>query len=103
MRMKGRCPLLAMRSIHIPPARRTDSVCAKGRVGYARRMRIEVEQEEDGRWIAEAPQIPGAMAYGATQAEAIMKVEALVLRILADRLDHGETAPELEKVFTVAA
>lgn len=64
---------------------------------------IEVEQECDGRWIAEAPAIPGALAYGVTQAEAIAKVEALVLRILADRLDHGEMAPELEKVFTVAA
>jgi predicted RNase H-like HicB family nuclease len=66
-------------------------------------MMIEVEQEYDGRWIAEAPAIPGALAYGVTQAEAIAKVEALVLRILADRLDHGEMAPELEKVFTVAA
>lgn len=66
-------------------------------------MRIEVEQEDDGRWLAEAPEIPGALAYGGTQAEAIAKVEALVLRILADRLDQGETAPELEKVFTVAA
>ena len=66
-------------------------------------MRIELEQEEDGRWIAEAPQIPGALAYGDTQREAISKVESLVLRILADRLDHGEMAPELEKVFTVAA
>jgi predicted RNase H-like HicB family nuclease len=66
-------------------------------------MTIELEQEEDGRWIAEAPQIPGALAYGDTQREAISKVESLVLRILADRLDHGEMAPELEKVFTVAA
>ena len=64
---------------------------------------IEYEREEDGRWIAEAPQIPGALAYGDTQQEAISKVESLVLRILADRLDHGEMAPELEKVFTVAA
>ena len=66
-------------------------------------MTIELEQEDDGRWIAEAPQIPGALAYGDTKDEAISKVESLVLRILADRLDHGEMAPELEKVFTVAA
>ena len=66
-------------------------------------MKIELEQEDDGRGIAEAPQIPGALAYGDTQSEAISKVEALVLRILADRLDHGEMTPELEKVFTVAA
>jgi len=66
-------------------------------------MQIELEREEDGRWIAEAPGIPGAMAYGDTEAEAITRVEALVLRILADRLDQGETPSELDKVFTVAA
>lgn len=46
-------------------------------------MKIELEQEDDGRWIAEFPQVPGAMAYGGTQAEAIMKVEALVLQTQA--------------------
>ncbi len=66
-------------------------------------MTVEVEQETDGRWIAEIPAIPGAMVYGGTKSEAVSKVEALVLRILADRLDHGEEAPELEEVFTVAA
>jgi predicted RNase H-like HicB family nuclease len=77
--------------------------CTDRRLEYAPGMTIEVEQEMDGRWIAEAPDIPGAMVYGATQAEAVAKVEALVLRILADRLDHGEMTPGLEKVFTVAA
>jgi predicted RNase H-like HicB family nuclease len=66
-------------------------------------MRIEVEIEDDGRWIAEVPALPGAMTYGASRAEAISKVEALVLRILADRVENGEAAPELEAVFTVAA
>ncbi len=66
-------------------------------------MKIEWEQEDDGRWIAEAPAIPGALAYGITKTEAISKVEALVLRILADRLEQGEATPELEEVFTVAA
>ena len=66
-------------------------------------MKVEIEQEQDGRFIAEVPEIPGALAYGASQEEAIYKVEALVLRILADRLDHGEPSPELEGVFTVAA
>ena len=66
-------------------------------------MQIELEQEEDGRWIAEAPGIPGALAYGSTEAEAISRVEALVLRILADRLDLGEKPPELASLFTVAA
>ena len=49
-------------------------------------MKVEVEREQDGRWIAEVPVISGAMAYGATREEAVSKVEALVLRILADRL-----------------
>jgi len=66
-------------------------------------MKIEIEQEEDGRFIAEVLEIPGAMAYGASHQEAVRKVEALVLRILADRLDHGEPSPELEGVLTVAA
>lgn len=66
-------------------------------------MKIEVECEDDGRWIAEAPAIPGALAYGESRTSAIAKVEALVLRILADRLDHGEPAAEVEEVFTVSA
>lgn len=64
-------------------------------------MRVEVEQEQDGRWIAEIATIPGAMAYGVTKAEAVAKVEALVLRILADKVEHGEDAPELDRVFSV--
>jgi len=66
-------------------------------------MKVEVELEEDGRWIAEVPALPGAMAYGSSRDEAVSKVEALVLRILADRVENGEDAPELEAVFTVAA
>jgi predicted RNase H-like HicB family nuclease len=66
-------------------------------------MTIEVELESDGRFIAEVPEIPGAMAYGATQEQAIAKVEALVLRILADRLDHGDPSPQVSEVFTIAA
>ena len=66
-------------------------------------MRVEIEVEDDGRWIAEVPVLPGAMAYGSSRAEAISKVEALVLRILADRVENGEDAPELEAVFTIAA
>ena len=65
-------------------------------------MRVEVEQEQDGRWIAEIASIPGAMAYGATKAEAVAKVEALVLRILADKVEHGEATPQLAQVFSVA-
>jgi predicted RNase H-like HicB family nuclease len=64
---------------------------------------VETEPEDNGRWIAEIPQIPGAMAYGASRAEAIARVEALGLRVLAERIEHGETSPELQQVFTVAA
>ena len=53
-------------------------------------MNIEIEREEDGRWIAEVPDLPGVMTYGASRQEAIWKVKALALRALADRLEHGE-------------
>lgn len=64
---------------------------------------VETEQETDGRWIAEIAQIPGALAYGATRDEAIARVEALGLRVLAERIEQGESSPEIQKVFTVAA
>ena len=67
------------------------------------RMKIKIEREEDGRWIAEIPDLPGVMVYGTTRDQAISKAEALALRVLADRLDHGEEIPELKEVFTVAA
>lgn len=66
-------------------------------------MQVEVEREEDGRWIAEVPALPGAMAYGTSKSDAVAKVEALVLRALADKIEHGEEAPGLDRVFTVAA
>ncbi len=66
-------------------------------------LAVETEQETDGRWIAEIPQIPGALAYGADRREAIARVEALALRVLADRLEHGEMPQELKQVFSVAA
>ena len=66
-------------------------------------MRIEIEQERDGRWIAEIPDLPGAMAYGTDRSEAINRVLTLALRVLADRLEHGEKIPELDDLFQVAA
>ena len=51
---------------------------------------IEIEQEVDGRWIADVVEIPGAMAYGPTQEHAIAKAQAIALRVLAERLEHGE-------------
>ena len=64
---------------------------------------VETEQETDGRWIAEIPQIPGAMAYGNTRAEAVARAQALGLRVLAERIEHGESSPEIEQVFSVTA
>ena len=64
---------------------------------------IETEREDDGRWIAEVPLLPGALAYGATREEAILHAQAHALRILADRLEHGEAVPEVAHHFVVAA
>ncbi|MCK4515163.1 MAG: type II toxin-antitoxin system HicB family antitoxin [Spirochaetaceae bacterium] len=64
-------------------------------------MTIEIEKENDGRWIAEVPDLPGAMVYGQTRDEAVSKVEALALRSIADRLEHGETIPELKELFAI--
>ncbi len=66
-------------------------------------MRIEIDREEDGRWLTEVPDLPGVMAYGTTKEEAPSRVKALALRVLADRLEHGETVPELVEVFSIAA
>lgn len=57
------------------------------------RFNIEYEQEQDGRWIAEVVELPGVMVYGATRQEATAKVEALALRVIADRIEHGESVP----------
>jgi predicted RNase H-like HicB family nuclease len=64
---------------------------------------IELEQEEDGRWIAEVTDLPGVLAYGQTREEATAKVQALALRVLADRLEHGDAHPEMVSVSFRAA
>jgi predicted RNase H-like HicB family nuclease len=56
-------------------------------------LSIETEREADGRWIAEIPQLPGVLAYGATADDAAAKAEILALRVLAERLEHGESKP----------
>ena len=67
-------------------------------------LRIELEQEEGGRWIGEVPDLPGVLTYGKTRAEAMAGVQALALRVLADRLEHGEAVPDkLLNVSFVAA
>lgn len=64
---------------------------------------IEYEQEDDGRWLAEVLELPGALAYGKTAEEAISKVQALALRVLADRLEHGEVSSDMLDIKFAAA
>jgi predicted RNase H-like HicB family nuclease len=66
------------------------------------KLTIDLEREDDGRWIAEVPALPGVMVYGQTREEALARVEALALRVLADRLEHGEAVPELSGLFHAA-
>ena len=64
---------------------------------------IDIEREDDGRWLAEIPALPGALAYGSTREEAILHVQTLALRVLADRLEHGETVPTMGDVVVASA
>ena len=58
-------------------------------------LTLEIDREEDGRFIAEVPDLPGVLAYGDTREQAVTRAQALALRVLADRLEHGEPAPDL--------
>ena len=64
---------------------------------------VEYEREDDGRWLAEVIELPGVLAYGQTSAEAIAKAQALALRVLADRLENGDSAPEFVTISFAAA
>jgi len=64
-------------------------------------LSIETDQEEDGRWVAEVIEIPGVLTYGTTREEAIQRAKALALRVVADRLEHGEAVVELRGGFAV--
>ena len=66
-------------------------------------LRIETEREEDGRWIAAIPELPGVMTYGDSREDAICHVEALALRVIADRIEHGVAVPQMSSVFSVVA
>jgi predicted RNase H-like HicB family nuclease len=65
-------------------------------------IRVEVEQEEDGRILASVPDLPGVMAYGASEDEAIRKVKSIALLVLADMIESGEDVPEPLKVLFAA-
>ena len=65
-------------------------------------LQIELEQEDDGRWIAEIPQLPGVLAYGTSPDDAAAKAQILALRVVAERLEQGESKP-VDISITVAA
>ena len=67
------------------------------------KLTVETEQEDDGRWIAEVPDLPGVLAYGTTESEARARAQALALRVVADRLEHGEASPDLLNISFIAA
>jgi predicted RNase H-like HicB family nuclease len=63
---------------------------------------VQIEREEDGRWIGEVSELPGVLVYGVSRHEAVAKAKALAFRVLADRLEHGEEIPEIRGIFAVA-
>lgn len=67
------------------------------------KLSIEYEQEEDGRWLAEVPELPGVLVYGVSAEEAMAKAEILALRVLAERLEAGEGQPEPITISFAAA
>lgn len=66
-------------------------------------FKVEVEREDDGRWLAEVVELPGVLAYGETQETALSKVQALALSVIAERLEHGEAGPDLLSISFNAA
>ena len=67
------------------------------------KFEIECEREDDGRWLAEVPQLAGVLAYGSSRDEAMARAEILALRVLAERLEHGESGPQSISIFVAAA
>jgi predicted RNase H-like HicB family nuclease len=96
------CGGAVRRSFHDVPARTTlkgSPLTPERHVNF----RIELEQETDGRWIAEVPDLPGVLAYGTSREDALARVQALALRVLAERLEHGEADVEAFSVSFLAA
>jgi predicted RNase H-like HicB family nuclease len=68
------------------------------------RFTVEIDREEDGRWIAEVADLPGVLVYGQTREEAVTLAKALALRVLADRIEHGEALTDVTEIsFVIAA
>jgi predicted RNase H-like HicB family nuclease len=83
--------------------RRGSSIATSSSPETGMHLTVEVDREEDGRWIAEVPDLKGVLAYGSSREEAIAHAQALALRVLADRLEHGEAGPDLVSVSFRAA
>lgn len=66
-------------------------------------FKVEIEREADGRWLAEVTDLPGVLAYGATEHEAVARVQALALRVVADRLEHDEAGRDYLSISFKAA
>ena len=64
-------------------------------------LSIEVEQEEDGRWLSEVPVLPGVLAYGQTRSEAVVRAQVLALQVIADRVQHGELMAQAADVLPI--
>jgi len=78
-----------------------DSAKEKGVEGM--KFIVEVEQETGGRWLAGGMELPGVMSYGKTPEEAKLRVQALALRVIADRIENGEAGPDLTTISFEAA
>ena len=66
-------------------------------------LKIEIEREEDGRWIAEVAELPGVMSYGASPGEAKTKVQGLALGVVAGRIENGETGLDFSSISFIGA
>ncbi len=66
-------------------------------------LTVNLDREDDGRWLAEVSELPGVLAYGHTKDDAIARVKSLSLRVLADRIEHGEPVPEMDELFSLCS
>jgi predicted RNase H-like HicB family nuclease len=74
-------------------SKRTKAVASRTAKASVFDLKVEFDRETDGRWIANIPALPGVMVYGRTRKQALTAVEALALRVIADRIEHGEAVP----------
>ena len=95
----GAAPVTLHVGRHICGARTIATVSVESIMNFA----IECEFEDDGRWLAEAPQLPGVLAYGSTRDETMARAQVPALRVLAERLEHGESRPESISISVAAA